>query len=438
MDFELLARNSKAGVALALLCAASMWFYVDRVLIPYQRSDAEAHSRPRGNLSDLYPRWLGARELLLHHRNPYSPEITREIQRGYYGRELDPSRPHDPIDQQAFAYPAYVAFLLAPSVAFPFEAVRVGFQWTLLAITAAGVWLWLRAIGWRPKPATLTMVGLLALGSFPVVQGLKLQQLTLFVAFLVALSAALLVRERLFLAGFVLAIATIKPQLVAPLLLCLLLWTASNWAQRQRFFWGFALTTAALLAASELVLPGWIGDFRFALRDYRRYAGGQSLLEKFLSPGVGQMASGAVLGILLVVCWRFRKAQAQSREFQCMLATVLAITLIVIPMFAPYNQVLLLPAILLIVRQGRELWHRDLLSKAACSLTMAVVGWPWLASLALTIASLRFGPVGVERGWTIPLYTSLAIPFVVLVPLGSLVHEAWQNRADRSALAKAG
>ena len=60
------------------------------------------------DLSDLYPRWLGARELLLHHRDPYSPEVTREIQIGYYGRPLDPSRPQDPRDQQGFAYPAYV------------------------------------------------------------------------------------------------------------------------------------------------------------------------------------------------------------------------------------------------------------------------------------------------------------------------------------------
>jgi len=414
-----------------------MWFYVDRVLIPYQRADAEAHARPRGNLSDLYPRWLGARELLLHHRNPYSPEMTREIQRGYYGRELDPRRPSDPIDQQAFAYPAYVVFLLAPTVGFPFELVKVGFRWALLTITAAGVWLWLQAIGWRPKPATWAMVVLLALGSFPVVQGLKLQQLTLLVAFLVALSAALLARDRLFLAGFVLAIATIKPQLVAPLLLCLLLWTASDWAQRQRFLWGFALTMAVLMGTSEIFLPGWIGDFRSALREYRRYAGGQSLLEKFLSPRVGQIFSVAVLGILLVVCWRFRKAKAQSREFQCMLAAVLAITLIVIPMFAPYNQVLLLPAILLIVRQGRELWHRDLLSKAACSLTIAVAGWPWMASLGLTLASLFLGPAALEGGWTIPLYTSLAIPFVLLIPLGSLVHESWQNGAGPSAPATA-
>ena len=53
-----------------------MWFYADRILVGYQVADAAAHQRPRGNLSDLYPRWLGARELLLHRRNPYSDEIA--------------------------------------------------------------------------------------------------------------------------------------------------------------------------------------------------------------------------------------------------------------------------------------------------------------------------------------------------------------------------
>ncbi len=29
-------------------------------------------------MGDLYPRWVGARELLLHQRNPYSEEISHE------------------------------------------------------------------------------------------------------------------------------------------------------------------------------------------------------------------------------------------------------------------------------------------------------------------------------------------------------------------------
>src|ERR1700676_5274675 len=100
-----------------------MWFYVQRVLVPYQKADAAAHGRPRGNLSDLYPRWLGTRELLLHHRNPYSREVALEIQEGYYGRRLDAARPNDPKDQQSFAYPVYVVFLLAPLIGLPFPTV---------------------------------------------------------------------------------------------------------------------------------------------------------------------------------------------------------------------------------------------------------------------------------------------------------------------------
>ena len=117
-------RNPKLGLLLSLLMAGSMWFYVQHVLIAYQRTDAAAHDNPRGNLSDLYPRWLGARELLLHHRDPYSPELTREIQAGYYGRPLDSSRPSDPRDQQGFAYPVYVVFLLAPIITLPFSRSR--------------------------------------------------------------------------------------------------------------------------------------------------------------------------------------------------------------------------------------------------------------------------------------------------------------------------
>ena len=60
------AKNSKIVLFASLLFAGSMWFYVQRILVPFQNADAKIHGRPRGNLSDLYPRWLGARELLLH------------------------------------------------------------------------------------------------------------------------------------------------------------------------------------------------------------------------------------------------------------------------------------------------------------------------------------------------------------------------------------
>jgi hypothetical protein len=134
-----LLNNPKLGLLLAVLFTASMWLYVERVMIPHQISAAVAYDSPRGSLSDLYPRWLGARELLLHHRDPYSPEVTRQIEIGYYGRALDPTRPGDPKDPQAFAYPVYVVFLIAPTIGFPFSVVQEVFRWFLLLLTAATV-----------------------------------------------------------------------------------------------------------------------------------------------------------------------------------------------------------------------------------------------------------------------------------------------------------
>ena len=43
--------------------------------------------------NDFYPVWLTSRELLRARRDPYTLEMTRDIQVGLYGRPLDPNRP---------------------------------------------------------------------------------------------------------------------------------------------------------------------------------------------------------------------------------------------------------------------------------------------------------------------------------------------------------
>ncbi len=174
-----MAYAQKLALATAVFVCGGMWIYVDRVLIAHQEAEARLRGTPRGNLSDLYPSWLASRELLLNHRDPYTPEITREIQTGYYGRPIEPARPNDPTNQQAFAYPVYVAFLLAPSVKLPFSEVQVLFRWLLAGLTALSVILWLGVIGLRLSWVLPTVVVLLVFGTFPVVQGIKLQQLSL-------------------------------------------------------------------------------------------------------------------------------------------------------------------------------------------------------------------------------------------------------------------
>lgn len=427
-------KDPKAGLVLALVCAASMWFYVSRILVPYQRADAAAHERPRGNLSDLYPRWLGARELLLHGRNPYSREITREIQVGYYGRELDANRSGDPKDQQGFAYPVYVAFLLAPTTAFPFAVVTVVFQWFLVIVTAASVPLWFRAIGWRARPMLLFAVIALTLGNFPAIQALKLQQLTLLVAAVISLAMALLASGQLFSAGALLAIASIKPQLVVPLAGCLLLWAVTDWSRRGRFVWGLGLTLVGLFGGGEILLAGWFSKFLSAAHDYQNYAGSMSMLDVLLTPRWGRILTLVLILLVAALVWRFRKEPAGSRMFSLLMALVLAVTVIIIPMFAPYNYVLVLPLLLLLGENWSQLWERDVYVRGGCLLTAAVVAWPWLAAFGLSMASIFLSPETVQQYWWLPLYTSakIPLPIVCLIPLSTLMVSTWQ--AKRAAV----
>lgn len=408
-------KDSRFGLLLALLFAASMWFYMRHVLVPYQRADAALHGRPRGYLSDLYPRWLGSRELLLHHRDPYSPEVTREIQAGYYGRPLDPGRVDDPKDQQGFAYPVHVVFLLAPTIGLPFPLVQNAFRWLLVMLTLASVLLWLRVLRWRPGIVVVAILIVLTLGSYSVLQGIMLQQLTLVVSALLAACAAALVAGNFALAGFLLALATIKPQLALPVAGWLVLWAASDWRRRQRFLWSFGLTTAILLCASEYILPGWIGRFRDAVAAYRQYTGGAgSLLDVLTTPALGKVLAAVAVIAVAITGWRFRQASHESDAFGVMLAQVLAVTLVIVPTFAAYNQVLLLPAVFLIVAAWRDLWRKGRLTRMVCGLGLLVVSWPWLSSLGLMLASLFLPDRVVQRAWAVPLYTSLGIPLVVL------------------------
>ena len=395
-----------------------MWFYVQHVLVGHQRAYAEQHEIPRGNLSDLYPRWLGARELLLHHRDPYSAEVTREIQIGYWGRPLEPTRSNDPKDQAGFAYPVYVVFLLAPTIALPFSAVQTGFRWFLLILTAATVPLWLRTLRWRPSLTTTSILIVLTLGSFQAVQGIKVQQLGLLVGGLVAGSAALLAERRPGFAGVLLAFSTIKPQLVFPVLVWLLLWAFSDWHGRQNFAWGLVSTRAVLLAAAEYVLPGWVWRFRDAVISYRQYNdGAESVLDVLLGPQLGKPLAVLILLALTVLWWRFRRASNDSPAFNLILVLTLVGTVVIVPKAAPYHQVLLLPGILVVAEKWGTLWQNSGPMRIIFMICCLLMLWPWIASFALTAASPFFAVESIQNAWAVPLWTILPIPLAVMVLL---------------------
>ena len=403
---------------LALLAAASMWFYVRRILVPRQVTEGARLERPRGNLSDLYPRWLGARELLLHGRDPYSPEITREIQRGYYGRELDSSRPNDPKDQSSFAYPVYVVFLLAPTVFMSFSLVKVLSFWFLTACATLSVLLWERWLNlpfsqWR----TLAIVVLL-LGSYPFIEGVSLQQPVILVAFLLAGSCFARQRGWLVVSGVLLALTTIKPQVAFVPVTVMLFWVTGDWRPRQRWLWGFAATMLTLLAAAEFILPGWLFRFYKAVHSYQIYMANTSFLDWLVTPRWSNSVWVLIVSLIVWIAWRVRASSSNSPDARRVFCLALVAVVCTSPNLALYNQILLLPGVLLWFERVESAQPGGALTRFLGILLAALLAWPWFACVVLIGARLLFGAEGfVQRAWQMPHYAALSLPVVLLILL---------------------
>ena len=288
---------------LSMAAGAVSWTYMHRVVLPWEHYVNVEHGRLLSQKGDLYPRWMGTRELLLNRRNPYGPEVSHEIQIGFYGHPIEQSydQPESEIlDEQRFVYPVYVVFLLAPTVNVDFPVLQSWAPLILAGLTAISVWLWAGTFRWQPSPVALAALILFVLSTPQIAQGLRLRQLGLVVAFLIALSTWAVVRQHFFLAGVLLAFSTIKPQMVVLCLAWFLIWVLGDWKKRSPLAAGFSATFLSLAGAGELLLPGWPRYFLDGLAAYRKYFPTTSILRLILGNWIGGAVS-VFLVLLLVV-----------------------------------------------------------------------------------------------------------------------------------------
>jgi hypothetical protein len=216
------------------------------------------------------------------------------------------------------------------------------------------------------------------------------------------------------LAGILLAFSTIKPQLVVPLAAWLTLWSVSEWRRRKSFLLAFLLTLAILFAAAEWVLPGWMKEWVHAVAAYRQYSNAAALFDNLINRKFGPLLSIAVALIAAGICWRLWHDSEQSPRFVFAFALILAVTVVIVPSISTYNQLLLLPGILFLVRDGPSLWGKSRLTRLVWSMAAACLFWPSVAALGLAIASFLLPAPSVQKVWMLPFYTSLATPLAVL------------------------
>ena len=384
-----------------------------------------------GNNSDLYPRWVGSRYALLYRQNPYSDEVTREIQTGFYGRPLDARKPGDPVSQESFVYPLYVVFLMAPTVTVPFATVQAVFRWLLLLSLAGSVPLWMQAAGARTQLLYLVAGMILAVSNYPAILEFHMQNLAALVFLFLASAGALVAHGRQVLAGFCLALATIKPEVSWLVVLWFLFWAISDYSARKRLVWSFLASMLTLILAAEAMVPHWIGWFIIAVRQYPNYGTEPNIFQIFLPIWLANAVAVGLIALLLRFWWQWRKASPGQTEFGWALALTAAVTLAILPKLSAYNQPLLIPALILLLTTQEA--NLGLLGRAFRKSAFACQIWQWLAALMLSICSLAVPATRLLKASQWPLLTFLALPPTTLLAVIFVTFAI--QRASRSTTA---
>ncbi len=186
------------------------------------------------------------------------------------------------------------------------------------------------------------------------------------------------------------AFSTIKPQMALLPLMWFLVWAAGNWRARCRLLVSFGATITLLIVAGQLLLWRWLGYFFAGIGCLPEIFPTTSLLRLLLGDRFGIAVSLVIVIWLLVFGWKNREASGGSRRFVDVLAAFLMVTVITFPLFTPFNQALLILPALLVVREWADT------PKLSRLTFIAIMFWPWIASVAILLLKPPLSPERVE------------------------------------------
>ncbi len=278
------------------------------VLFVANRRFVEAN--PGGN--DFLVHYVGTRAFLLDKASPYSEAVAEKIQTLAYGRPAQPGE-----HELRVSYPLYSVALFAPFALVSDYALARTLWMTVLEAALLGVALAaLRQAHWSPSLPTAAGYLLFAVTWYHSVRPLVNGNAVIIVALLIVVTLLALRSGRDGLAGAMLALSTIKPQVVILLVVFLGLWAVT--ARRWRVVIGFVGTMAALLIVSVVLLPGWPLEFMREVIRYPAYNPPGTLGSALAAmiPGLGTQVGWGVtviLGVLLIVEWRSAWGRGSAR-----------------------------------------------------------------------------------------------------------------------------
>jgi len=370
---------------------------VTYLLLAYATYSLFTSRIPSGN--DFYPRWMGTRAFIMEGKDPYSEEVTLDIQRGVYGRPA-----YENEDQVAFAYPLYVSFLVLPFALLSYPLAQAFWSSALIIITLGALIVILRTLDWQPSPIGLIGLALWTVLFYPTARSIILGQIGIVVLAFIALALWALKQGHGVLAGCLLALSTIKPQLIFLIVPFLLLMTIRR--RDYKVVSAFLSTMALLLAITTMALSGWIRSFVSGLTSYHSYTGiyrgGTSPIGYLVSALLPTSVSGVVtvavsLGLLAYVAYACYAAFTDRLHASTALSLAIVATLLLPGETGTTNQVLLLLPILYFLAEPR------IARSVRTALSSFLLAAPW-ALFLLTFAQRDGEHAGV----------SVFLPLIVL------------------------
>ncbi len=323
------------------------------MLIPYAR---QVISSP--TLGQDFRVFFAAATVVAHHGDPYSwPSLAAteyqlyDAPRGLKGGDAN--------YYEFLAYPEgpWVAFALAPITNLPWQVAYALFAILLGLIVLAASFGTFTLLGWPRRRATLA-AGCTLLSAVGFVN-LFMGQVSVIVFGSFVAAWFLAHRGRPWLAGAVLALVWVKPNIGLPLPIVLALLEP---AVARRMLGGFAVASAAIYGMAFAVLGS--GFFEWPLQVPRMWQAVQGLqpdiasVESFFYPGLtGWVKTAALLLTLLTAVayggWAIRRApDPHTRGL-----TLLIIWLFALPFVQSYDLILMLPAVALLLRPRLDGWN---------------------------------------------------------------------------------
>ena len=309
---------------------------------------------PGGN--DFLARWMGARMWVVEGINPYAPEVSLSSQTWIYGRAVDLESGEDIAH---FVYPLHSMVFFAPFAVLDFPLARA--VWTTLiqlSLMALPI-LSFRIARWRAKPLVVVGLILFSLLWYHGMRTINVGQFAGINAAMIALAILLILERRDGPAGVILALTTVKPQMVFLLMPYIVIWAWFN--RRYRLFWTTVGTTLGLVIFFLLFIPSWPLDMLSQILGYPSYTSiGSPLSIVAQASPIAPDALNAVLHALafiyLAIIWVKSFREGSPERFVWVIMMTMVITNWAAFRTATTNFVMMLPVLTLAFASWRKRW----------------------------------------------------------------------------------